>query len=341
MFIPKERTRYGPLKRIIVLVVLYFLFLPLRPDQPTIAQGGIPHSPERAVPSTIINKALSCRELFSFCTNRSSVPRILEASTPLGASLTAEQKLFFQKNGMIHFPGFITRETVTALWNACEVIQAKWVAEDLKMVNGTPIRWGRDMDGSPIVQRFAFANQHSTTLAEFLRDPRFQLLLDLVGPDARLGINEKDGLVVNHFLNTDTSNYTQLGWHTDSIRDIFLGKRILPMINVGIHLDDQEVSNGGLRLLPGTHEQNLWNMLFRKKSFVNNDPDEREVAFAIKAGDLTLHDGRCWHRVERSKVVGEASRRRVMYIPIIVGKYAPKRADSPTPLYFHLRSLVK
>lgn len=338
---PKERTSYGPLWRILDLVAAHFLFLPFRTDHPAVVQDGISHSPERTAQSAIINKTLSCSALFSLGANRSSVPGILEASTPLGESLTVEQKLFFQKNGMIHFPGFISRDTVAALWNACEMIQAKWLTEGLKMVNGTPIRWGRDVDGSPIVQRFAFANQHSTTLAEFLRDPRFQLLLELVGPDARLGINEKDGLVVNHFLNTNMSNYTQLGWHTDSIRDIFLGKRILPMINVGIHLDDQEVSNGGLRLLPGTHEQNLWNMLFRKKSFVNNDPDEREVAFAIKAGDLTLHDGRCWHRVERSKLVGEASRRRVMYIPIIVGKYAPKRADSPTPFYFHLRSLVR
>lgn len=281
------------------------------------------------------------RELFSLDQTAPPVSGFLEASTPLGESLTSEQVEFFKKNGMIHFPAFITRETVAAIWQACEAIQSKWIVEDLKFVNGIPIRWGQDMDGSRIVQRFAFANQHSATLAEFLRDPRFQILLDLVGPDARLGVNEKDGLVVNHYLNADTSNFTQLGWHTDSVRDIFLGKRILPMINVGIHLDDQDMSNGGLRLLPGTHEQNLWNMLFRKTNFLNNDRDEREVGFSIKAGDLTLHDGRCWHRVERSNLVGEASRRRVMYIPIIAGKYTPKRANSPTPFYHHFRSFVK
>ncbi|HEX2617520.1 MAG TPA: phytanoyl-CoA dioxygenase family protein [Flavobacteriales bacterium] len=267
--------------------------------------------------------------------------RIIEASSPLGAQLTAEQKAFFHKNGLIHFPGFISREAVTQIWKAIEEVQERWVVEGREKVNGVPIKYGNDVDGKRIVQRFAFANQQHPVLTEFLRDPRFQILLDLVGKDARLGINEKDGLVVNHYVNTDASKFTQMGWHTDSIRDVFLGKKILPMLNVGIHLDDQDPRNGGLRLLPGTHEQGLWNMLFKKKYFLNNEADKREVAFEIKAGDLTIHDGRCWHRVERSRLVGEESRRRVMYIPIIAGKYTPKTEESPTPFYHRFHHLVK
>jgi ectoine hydroxylase-related dioxygenase (phytanoyl-CoA dioxygenase family) len=269
------------------------------------------------------------------------VARIIESSTPLGNQLTEEQKRFFAKNGMIHFPGFIGREAVAEIWRAMEEVQAEWIASGREKVNGIPIKYGNDVDGRRIVQRFAFANQHHPVLAEFLRDPRFNILLGFVGLQARLGVNEKDGLVVNHYVNTDASKFTQMGWHTDSVRDIFLGKKILPMLNVGIHLDDQDPRNGGLRLLPGTHEQNLWNMLFRKKNFLDNEPDAREVAFDIKAGDLTIHDGRCWHRVERSSLTGEASRRRVMYIPIIAGKYTPKTEKSPTPFYHRFQHLVK
>ncbi len=267
--------------------------------------------------------------------------RIVEASTPLGGSLTPDQKRFFKKNGIIHFPGFFTKETVASIWKACEEVQDRWISENRELVNGIPVKYGNDVDGKRIVQRFAFANQHSAVLAEVLRDPRFETLLGLVGPGARLGIDEKDGLVVNHYVNTDASKFTQMGWHTDSIRDVFLGKKILPMLNVGIHLDDQNPRNGGLRLLPGTHDQGLWSMIFKKKYFLNNQPDDREVAFEIKAGDLTVHDGRCWHRVERSKLTGEASRRRVMYIPIIAGKYDPKSTESPTPFYHRFHHFVK
>ena len=133
-----------------------------------------------------------------------------------------------------------------------------------------------------------------------------------------MGVNEKDGLVVNHYVNVEGSAFSQMGWHTDSLRDVFYGKRIGPMLNMGLHLDGTQATNGGLRVLPGTHRQGLWKMLFRKTYYktyykdVFDDPDE--VAIETEAGDLTVHDGRMWHRVVQSLLTGEASRRRVMYV---------------------------
>jgi hypothetical protein len=69
-------------------------------------------------------------------------------------------------------------------------------------------------------------------------------------------------------------------------------------------------------------------------------PDAREIGLNITAGDLTVHDGRLWHRVEVSPNVGEASRRRVMYLPIITGKYMPKSENSRTPFYHRFAKLV-
>lgn len=124
-----------------------------------------------------------------------------------------------------------------------------------------------------------------------------------------------------------------MGWHTDALRDIFYGQKIMPMLNVGIHLDNSSTDNGGLRLLPGTHNQNLANMLFKKIYFYEKKADKNEIGLNVDAGDLTVHDGRLWHRVAQSPFVGEKSRRRVMYVPIITGKYQPKNADSK-PLFY-------
>jgi hypothetical protein len=82
-------------------------------------------------------------------------------------------------------------------------------------------------------------------------------------------------------------------------------------------------------------------MLFRKAHFINNEVDSEEVAVIPKAGDLTIHDGRLWHRVAKSSVIGEESRRRVIYIPIVTGKYEPKNENSPTQLYQRFAGLVK
>lgn len=259
----------------------------------------------------------------------------------LGSTITPQQQAFFNQNGYIHFKNFIKPETVNDIIEASKKVEQKWISEKTEKVNGVPIKYGKDLDGAPIVQRFAFINKHSSTLDEFSKDPRFQILLSLVGDGARLGTDEKDGMVFNHYVNGPNSSFTKMGWHTDGLRDIFHGQKLNPMLNVGIHLSTLKPENGGLRILPGTHKQNLYQLLFRKKYFLDHDTDENEIAITPTAGDLTIHDGRLWHRVAQSSVTGEESRRRVIYIPIIAGKYEPKHADSPTAFYQRFAGIVK
>ncbi|MFX8569801.1 hypothetical protein ABTM09_20125, partial [Acinetobacter baumannii] len=88
------------------------------------------------------------------------------------------------------------------------------------------------------IQRFCFLNQFSPMLNELLNDIRLEALTELVAPyEGRVAHNEKDGLVLNNYVNMPNSTFTQMGWHTDSPRDLFLGQKIMPMLNVGIHLD--------------------------------------------------------------------------------------------------------
>lgn len=260
----------------------------------------------------------------------------------LGEALSAEQIEHFQTQGFLHFSGFIAREQVQALIAASREVEQAWPREAVEKVNGIPIKYGQDLDGQRIVQRFAFANLHHPLLREFLYEPRFRLLFPLLGrSDARIGHHEKDGMVINHYVHAPGSAYSRLGWHTDGLRDIFLGSRLNPLLNVGVHLSDLGEEHGGLRLLPGTHRQSLRQMLFRKRYFLDHERDPQEVAIIPAAGDLTVHDGRLWHRVAQSRISGEPSRRRVIYVPIIAGKYAPKNERSATPLYQRLARFAK
>ena len=259
----------------------------------------------------------------------------------LTEQLTNEQIAFFNEHGFIHFKKFINPETVSSIIDASKQVEQNWIENDLQKVNGVPIKYGKDLDGSPIVQRFAFINQHHQTLSGLLLDPRFDGLLPLAGEGARLGTEEKDGMVFNHYINGPESKFTKMGWHTDGLRDIFYGAKLNPMLNVGIHLSTLKPENGGLKIIPGTHKQSIYQMLFRKKYFLDNKPDSEEVAIIPEAGDLTIHDGRLWHRVAESSIIGEESRRRVIYIPIIAGKYAPKNENSPTVFYQRFAGIVK
>lgn len=269
----------------------------------------------------------------------------LSKDTSLAPSLSvlsSNQLDFFQRNGFLHIKGFVKRQTVQTFLQEVHRIEALWLAEKVDKINGVPIKFGHDENGQRIVQRFAFTSLFSPVLAEFLNDERIQQLTQLLTPyEGRISPEEKDGLVVNHFVRTPDSNFSRMGWHTDSPRDLFLGGRIRPMLNVGLHLDDCPQTNGGLRVLPGTHRQNTLMTLFRKRQFIDHRPDRREVGFDIEAGDLTIHNGSLWHRVEQSPHLGAASRRRVMYIPIITGEYEPKHAASKTPFYHRFAKRIQ
>ncbi|WP_460975478.1 phytanoyl-CoA dioxygenase family protein [Spirosoma knui] len=262
------------------------------------------------------------------------VEMIADTSAKLTRVLSNEELAFFSKNGYLHIKNFVDRETVNTFLREIQRIESRWLAENVDKVNGVPLKFGHDETGRHIIQRFAFTSLYSPVLREFLQDERLQSLTQLLAPyQGRISPEEKDGLVVNHYVRTPDSNFSRMGWHTDSPRDLFLGQRILPMLNVGLHLDDCPQRNGGLRVLPGTHRQNTLLTLFRKRQFIDHRPDRREVGFDIEAGDLTIHNGSLWHRVEQSPYLGAASRRRVMYIPIITGDYQPKHAGSKTPFY--------
>jgi ectoine hydroxylase-related dioxygenase (phytanoyl-CoA dioxygenase family) len=255
-------------------------------------------------------------------------------------TVTDEHLQFFRQHGIVQFKNFIPRETVIDFIGEIKSVESFLLKNGITKINGVPLKFGIDTNGAQIIQRLAFTSSFSETLSKFLQSKQLQSLTRLLEPyEGRISENEKDGLVVNHYINTTESSFTQLGWHTDSPRDLFLGSRILPMLNVGLHLDDCPMSNGGLRVLPGTHNKGLFTLFFKKKYFIDNKPDANETGLDIEAGDLTIHDGRIWHRVQQSHHIGEQSRRRVMYIPIITGAYKPKHANSPTAFYHRIGQL--
>lgn len=265
----------------------------------------------------------------------------LNTKFTLGETITDEERGFFEAHGFIHYQGFAKLSEVEELRESMANVEEKWLEEGRKKVNGIPIKIGRDLDGSPMVQRFAFTSLFSEPFRRFVNDARFEPIRQFIGEGCRLGEHEKDGVVINHYLNVKGSAYRRLGWHTDGLRDIFYLKRPQAMLNVGVYLDDSPKEIGGLRLIPGTHKQGILPMVFRKAYFVSHGTDKREIAVEAKAGDLTIHDGRLWHRVARADMEGELSRRRIMYVPFLTGAPQPKNEKSRTPLYHYLQRLTR
>jgi phytanoyl-CoA hydroxylase len=257
-------------------------------------------------------------------------------------NITEEQVNFYSKYGFIHFDNFIDLRRVETMINEIKIVQKFIIDSNIDKINGIPIKFGFDQDKNKIIQRLPFTNKYSTELANFYEDKRFEKLKSFfaVGFDPRLALYEKDGVVTNYFLNSECSNYKQMGWHTDGLREFFMGKKVLPMINIGIYLTQSSEINGGLRIIPGTHRQSVFSMLTKKMQFLNTESDKNEFLVRAEPGDLVLHDGRIWHRVAKSPHCNKQSLRIVMYVSMICGKVDIRNDNSKTPLYHKANRLV-
>ncbi len=260
----------------------------------------------------------------------------------LGDRITPVQQAFLDEHGYLVFGGVATKDEVARILSEIDDMQTQWLQEGRTEVHGIPVFVGKDADGKPFIQRFAFTSLFSDYMYKFVRDERFAPIRSLVGTETRVGDHEKDGLVFNRNLNVPGSAYPRLGWHTDGLRDLFINREVPgPMLNVGMHFDRIKKSDGGLRIIPGSHRQGFWDMLTRKPYFVSHDVDPDEIAVETEPGDLTVHDGRTWHRVERSPYTGPRSLRRTMYVPYVTDAYAPKDQTSKTPFYHRLGKVAR
>lgn len=251
----------------------------------------------------------------------------------LGQEITGVQAAFFARHGFLVFAEVARRAELDLILAELDGVQARWIAEGRSKINGIPLFVGKDPDGAPFIQRFTFTSMFSPALRAFVLDPRFEPVRRMVGAEARVGHDEHDGVVINRYVNVPGSVYPRLGWHTDGLRDLAYLRRPQAMFNVGLHFDAIKAEDGGLRLIPGSHTQGLWDMAFRKLYFLDHRPDPAEIAVETLPGDLTVHDGRLWHRVAQSPHTGWRSLRRSMYVPYQTGPLATKTDDSPTPIY--------
>lgn len=254
----------------------------------------------------------------------------------LGPEITPVQQAFLDMHGFLVFAQVASHDEVQMILDEVDRVQADFFERGVDKVFGVPLWTGRDETGAPYIQRFGFLSMFSEPLKRFVTDARFEPVRKLYGADARIGHDERDGVVFNRYIRAEGSLRPGLAWHTDSLRQIFLGQLPGPMLNVGLHFRRIRVEDGGLRLIPGTHKQSYWGFVFGKAYFLDHRPDPREIPVETWPGDLTVHDGRLWHRVAASRYTGARSRRESMYVPYVTGAYHPKTEATPTQSYMRV-----
>lgn len=275
----------------------------------------------------------------------------------LGSVATDEQKAFLRYYGFIHFDRAISREEVAMVLRERGRLEREFVTNNVTNLFGVPLFKGACLDGraNACLHRIPFGSLHSQEIKALIHDARFHTVKAFIADangawtpadadSVRIGDLEKDGVVMNSYVQENASSTWSrpgLGWHTDGVRDVFYLRMPRPMLNVGLHLDTVDPAvDAALCLLPGTHTQGLMGMLFGMIHMSHHDHRD-EVCVATNAGDLTVHDGRLWHRVQSSTKV--PSTRRSVYVPYFTADQPVevKGKESSTPFYHYLGMLQR
>ena len=111
-------------------------------------------------------------------------------------------------------------------------------------MNGIPLFIGSAPERSPLFRERPSHHAFPRWSETWISDRRLEPIKTLIGSEVRIGDQEKDGCVVNTYLNVEGSVYPRLGWHTDGLRDVFYLRKPKQMLNVGIHLSDCPLENG-------------------------------------------------------------------------------------------------
>ena len=203
--------------------------------------------------------------------------------------LTEEQKREYEEVGAIVVPDVLSPAEVAALRRVTDgfVDRARQVAThdaiyDLEDTH-TP--------EMPRVRRIKAPHLHDPVYADLVRHPRIvEVLQDLWGPDIRFDTAK---------LNMKSAGFgAAVEWHQDWA---FYPHTNDDLAAVGVMMDDMELENGPLMIIPGSHKGAVHDHHADGKFCGAMDPGKREVDYASaipltgKAGSITVHHVRAVH----------------------------------------------
>ena len=210
-----------------------------------------------------------------------------------------------------------------------------------EQMNGVPLIFGKRDDGTRYVQRIPFASLQSERPPRVPPGSALPRHPDVAGPGFRIGEDERDGMVVNRFRN-EPGRQVQAPRlaHRQPARSLLPREAApLPQRRLLFHRLARSRSAACACSRARTTSRSGRCSPARSTSSTTS-PIPTSWPSTAEAGDLTIHDGRIWHRTALATAQGDASERCVSYLPLMEGPLKPKHEENATPFYFRLKSLV-
>lgn len=156
-----------------------------------------------------------------------------------------------------------------------------------------------EAEGGRTIRRLKQAFSRDPVFSQLVKEPfLLNRLQQLIGPQVVMPLAHHNCIMTKHpQYSSDT------GWHQD-IR--FWSFKSSELVNAWVALGDETLTNGCLRLLPGTHRMilkpgQLDERLFFREDFEDNRESlDSAVTAELRSGDVLFFHARCFHAATRN-----------------------------------------
>lgn len=217
-------------------------------------------------------------------------------------ALTASQIEQFHKDGYLIFRGMVAPETCVQM----QALAQRHLQEEV-----APLEYEADVgyDGAPDSLEALGGRTVRRLRGAFARDPllRDWALDPLIGERLRLLLEEPVILTLAHHNSVMTKHRdfgSATGWHRDSRYWSFARTEL---ISVWLALGNEKASDGGLRIIPGSHHWQLAPGQLDALDFLRPDVAQNQPLFAqgihvdLEAGDVLFFHSGLFHAAGRNE----------------------------------------
>ena len=236
--------------------------------------------------------------------------------TPL--LLKQEQREFYFKNGYLYLENFVDKDIVKNLKRVTHnfVEESKEVTESNTLFDVAP----KHSKDRPVVRRIKRPDEQHEAYWNFTTGLMADLAQDLAGPNVTFHHSKLN------FKWFDESD--EVDWHQDIP---FFPHTNYNVFTIGCYLEDTDMTNGPVAVLPGSHNTLVYNHYDKDGNWLGaiNQDDIKEIDTSkVKyltgtAGSVTIHNARTIHSSPASK----SSKPR----PILLNCYSSADAKPYTP----------
>ena len=156
-----------------------------------------------------------------------------------------------------------------------------------------------EAEGGRTIRRLKQAFSRDPVFSRLVKEPfLLQRLRQLVGPQVVMPLAHHNCIMTKHpEYSSDT------GWHQDVRYWSFTNTNL---VNIWVALGDESLTNGCLRLLPGSHRMAFGSSQMDDKLFFREDVDQNQELLAsavtaeLKSGDVLFFHAKCFHAATRN-----------------------------------------